>query len=56
MDHIFNRGDFVNHVKFPEEYGLGVILELLPDKKYSVEWENEFSEKEILEMDENDLE
>lgn len=53
---MLNIGDYVNHIKFPEEFGLGIIKEVLPDNRYKVEWQNEFGDIEISTHDENELE
>lgn len=37
-------GSFVCHAKLPEEFGLGVIQEKLPNGKFGVKWEDEFGE------------
>ena len=50
---MFKVNDFVNHKKFPEEYGLGIITKIEKDK-ITVLWEDEFGKKweEVMEATE----
>lgn len=52
----FYKDEYVCHKKFPEEYGLGIVLEALPDNQYKVEWTDEFGNVEVSEHDGGDLE
>lgn len=52
----FYKDEYVCHKKFPEEYGLGIVLEALPDNQYKVEWRDEFGNVEVSEHDGGDLE
>lgn len=52
----FVLGQTVNHVKFPEEFGLGEIISINPNGNYIVRWEDEFGHIETCEHEESDLE
>lgn len=41
---MFKPGEQVCHKYFPEEYGLGIIIDYDKDNTFLVSWENEFGE------------